>query len=229
MLSPPPDLFLLEDANSIQCALQWVLRHILAATIDHRQASLLLYGLQIAAGNIKLTRFQPSYEDTIRALPADHSAETARETAQTASISHPQNAVAAVPALSLANGERPIPSTDPAFSAAREQKTAEDSHNAPTCHAEPVRPGKLADESKHLALPTLSPDFPQLPTGHHPLTSASRPSKRISRRPPTASLPADHQPLSTPRPALSLMFQREVRRHLDRLNFPASPESGPET
>jgi hypothetical protein len=30
---------------------------------------------------------------------------------------------------------------------------------------------------------------------------------------------------STPRAALSLMFQREVRRHLARLNFPTSPDS----
>ena len=75
---------------------------------------------------------------------------------------------------------------------------------------------------------------PPLPTDNCPLATAppdsqqpptpQRRPNRSSRRPPTPPL-TDHPPLTTPRPALSLMFQREVRRHLARLNFPASPES----
>ena len=58
-LSPPPDLFLLEDANAIQCAVEWVLRRILDGSLEHRRAALLLHGLQIASANVKLTNFRP--------------------------------------------------------------------------------------------------------------------------------------------------------------------------
>jgi hypothetical protein len=77
------DFFLLEDANSIQCALQWVLRRILADSIDRRQAALLLYGLQIAASNVKKTNFEPYYERIIRNLPAAEP-----ETAESAPLAH---------------------------------------------------------------------------------------------------------------------------------------------
>ena len=52
--------------------------------------------------------------------------------------------------------------------------------------------------------------------------------KRPRRRPRNAGFVVDRRILaSTPRAALSLMFQREVRRHLARLDFPHSPD--PET
>jgi hypothetical protein len=49
----------LEDANSVQVALMQVLRLLLAGQIEHRTASLLLYGLQTAASNVARTRFEP--------------------------------------------------------------------------------------------------------------------------------------------------------------------------
>ena len=70
-LSPPPDLFLLEDANAIQCAVEWVLRRILDGSLEHRRAALLLHGLQIASANIKLTNFHPLPSELIKAAPAE--------------------------------------------------------------------------------------------------------------------------------------------------------------
>jgi hypothetical protein len=67
----PADLFFLEDANAIQCAVEWVLRRILDGSLEHRQAALLLHGLEIAAGNVKLTNFDPSVSDLARSLPAE--------------------------------------------------------------------------------------------------------------------------------------------------------------
>ena len=69
-LAPPRDLFLLEDANAVQCALEWVLRRILDGSLEHRRAALLLHGLEIAAGNAKLTNFAPLAENLIKAAPA---------------------------------------------------------------------------------------------------------------------------------------------------------------
>lgn len=70
-LFPPPDLFLLEDANAIQCAVEWVLRRILDGSLEHRRAALLLHGLQIASANIKLTNFRPLPSELIKAPPAE--------------------------------------------------------------------------------------------------------------------------------------------------------------
>jgi hypothetical protein len=67
----PADLFLLEDACSIQCSLQWVLRRILDGSMEYRQAALLLHGLQIAAGNAKAGNFNFMVHDVIHALPAE--------------------------------------------------------------------------------------------------------------------------------------------------------------
>jgi hypothetical protein len=56
---------LLEDANSIQIALMEVMRLLLARQIDHKTASLLLYALQTASGNLSRTHFDPDEHDII--------------------------------------------------------------------------------------------------------------------------------------------------------------------
>lgn len=209
--SVPPDLFLLEDANSIQCALQWVLRRILTASIDHRQASLLLYGLQIAAANVKRTRFEPlSATDVIRTLPSDPSTDTPAQAVfepVPASSDQSRNTGAAGQALSLSK-----PGLDEPISIPPNEP-------APPATASPDSP-QLATDRRPLTTP--SPDSPKLPNAQ------PRP-QRTSRRPPSKSPATDNWRLTTVKPALSLMFQREVRRHLSRLNFPASPDPDPES
>jgi len=70
-LFPPPDLFLLEDGNAIQCAVEWVLRRILDGSLEHRRAALLLHGLQIASANIKATNFRHLPSEVVKAPPAE--------------------------------------------------------------------------------------------------------------------------------------------------------------
>lgn len=211
------EFFLLEDANSIQCALQWVLRRILAASIDRRQAALLLYGLQIAAANIKQTIFEPSYRKIIRNLPAAEPAEIAHEPAQICPDCHPEPGPGE-PSPVRANGPASLPS---------EQLI-------PGAQAQPPAPTQLATDNCQVATAPpdsslLVPDSPKLATDHCPLTTVPTPRRnKTSRRLRTASVALDRQMLaSSPRTALSLMFQREVKRHLARLDFPNSPE--PET
>jgi len=55
----------LEDANSIQIALMQVMRLLVAQQIEHKTASLLLYALQTASANLRMTNFQPSHHDVI--------------------------------------------------------------------------------------------------------------------------------------------------------------------
>jgi hypothetical protein len=55
----------LEDANSIQIALMEVMRLLLSRRIDHKTASLLLYALQTASGNLHRTRFDPNHHEII--------------------------------------------------------------------------------------------------------------------------------------------------------------------
>jgi hypothetical protein len=55
----------LEDANSIQIALMQVMRLLVAQQIDHKTASLLLYALQTASTNLRLTQFAPSRHDVV--------------------------------------------------------------------------------------------------------------------------------------------------------------------
>src|SRR5436305_8876027 len=55
----------LEDANSIQIALMQVMRLLLSRQIEHKTASLLLYALQTASGNLQRTRFDPNHHDII--------------------------------------------------------------------------------------------------------------------------------------------------------------------
>jgi hypothetical protein len=55
----------LEDANSIQIALMQVMRLLVARQLDHKTASLLLYALQTASTNLRLTNFKPFSNDVI--------------------------------------------------------------------------------------------------------------------------------------------------------------------
>jgi hypothetical protein len=55
----------LEDANSIQMSLMQVMRLMLTAQIEHKTASLLLYALQTASANLRLTRFDPHVHEVI--------------------------------------------------------------------------------------------------------------------------------------------------------------------
>lgn len=56
---------ILEDANSIQMALQEVLRLLLSQQIDHKTAGLVLYALQTASRNLQHTRFSPDRHEVI--------------------------------------------------------------------------------------------------------------------------------------------------------------------
>jgi len=55
----------LEDANSIQIALMQVMRLLVSQQIDHKTASLLLYALQTASTNLRLTNFKPFTHEVI--------------------------------------------------------------------------------------------------------------------------------------------------------------------
>jgi hypothetical protein len=55
----------LEDANSIQITLMQVMRMLLSQQIDHKTASLLLYALQTASTNVRITNFKPFSNDVI--------------------------------------------------------------------------------------------------------------------------------------------------------------------
>jgi outer membrane biosynthesis protein TonB len=55
----------LEDANSIQMALQQVMRLLVSHDMDHKTASLLLYALQTASSNLRQTRFEAFKHDII--------------------------------------------------------------------------------------------------------------------------------------------------------------------
>jgi len=49
----------LEDANSIQAGLAEILRLLATKQIEHRAASLMLYALQTASANLRMTSFEP--------------------------------------------------------------------------------------------------------------------------------------------------------------------------
>jgi hypothetical protein len=49
----------LEDANSIQVALAEIVRLLATNQIDHRPAGLMLYALQTASANLRMTSFEP--------------------------------------------------------------------------------------------------------------------------------------------------------------------------
>jgi hypothetical protein len=50
---------ILEDANSIQAGLAEMLRLLATNQIEHKTAALMLYALQTAAANVRLTSFEP--------------------------------------------------------------------------------------------------------------------------------------------------------------------------
>ncbi len=53
------NLPILEDPDAIQMAIQLVLDSVLAGKMELKRASLLLYGLQTAAANVRRTHFDP--------------------------------------------------------------------------------------------------------------------------------------------------------------------------
>ena len=55
----------LEDANSIQMSLMQIMRLLLTGQIEHKTASLLLYALQTASTNLRLTNFNPLVHQVI--------------------------------------------------------------------------------------------------------------------------------------------------------------------
>jgi hypothetical protein len=59
------ELPVLEDANSIQVALMQVMRLLASGQLDHKTASLLLYGLQTASFNLRHTSFEPIMKQTV--------------------------------------------------------------------------------------------------------------------------------------------------------------------
>ncbi len=50
---------ILEDANSIQVGLAEVMFHLVTQEIDHRTGALMLYALQTASANLRMTSFEP--------------------------------------------------------------------------------------------------------------------------------------------------------------------------
>ena len=62
---PSIDLPVLEDANSIQVAIMQVMSLLLAGQVEHKTAALLLYGLQIASGNLSRTKFEAYPPDVV--------------------------------------------------------------------------------------------------------------------------------------------------------------------
>jgi hypothetical protein len=59
------NLPVLEDANSIQISLMQIMRLLLCRQIEHKTASLLLYALQTASGNLHHLRFDPNEHEII--------------------------------------------------------------------------------------------------------------------------------------------------------------------
>ena len=55
----------LEDANAIQIALMQVMRLLVSQQMDHKTASLLLYALQTASTNLRMTAFKPFIQEVI--------------------------------------------------------------------------------------------------------------------------------------------------------------------
>ena len=55
----------LEDANSVQVALMQVMRLLVSQQIDHKTASLLLYALQTASTNLRMTKFDPNRKEVV--------------------------------------------------------------------------------------------------------------------------------------------------------------------
>jgi hypothetical protein len=59
------DLPVLEDANAVQVALMQVMRLLLSGQIEHKTASLLLYGLQTASANLRQVTIDPAVKQKV--------------------------------------------------------------------------------------------------------------------------------------------------------------------
>ena len=72
-LHAPPVIPFLEDGNSLQFGISQVIEAILEERIDNKQASLLIYALQVAAYNLRtgLVNFEPEPKSIVRDDPAD--------------------------------------------------------------------------------------------------------------------------------------------------------------
>ena len=55
----------LEDANSVQMAIQQIVSAVVRGMIDHKAAGLALYGLQTAAMNLPNCDFEPNHDEVI--------------------------------------------------------------------------------------------------------------------------------------------------------------------
>jgi hypothetical protein len=55
----------LEDANAVQVALMQVMRLLLSGQIEHKTASLLLYGLQTASANLRQVTIDPAVKQKV--------------------------------------------------------------------------------------------------------------------------------------------------------------------
>ena len=64
-VTPMFDLPVLEDADSIQITLGQIMRMIVCRQVDSKSAGLLLYALQIASANLRLTHFEPCFKQHV--------------------------------------------------------------------------------------------------------------------------------------------------------------------
>lgn len=62
---PALDLPVLEDADAVQVALMQVMRLLLSGQIEHKTASLLLYGLQTASANLRQVTIDPAVKQKV--------------------------------------------------------------------------------------------------------------------------------------------------------------------
>ncbi len=66
-VNPSVSIPLLENGAAVQVALMNVIDRLNTKTIDHRSASLMLYGLQVASANLKRVHFGNKYDMVISA------------------------------------------------------------------------------------------------------------------------------------------------------------------
>jgi len=62
---PALDLPVLEDADAVQVSLMQVMRLLLSGQIEHKTASLLLYGLQTASANLRQVTIDPAIKQKV--------------------------------------------------------------------------------------------------------------------------------------------------------------------
>lgn len=62
------ELPVLEDANSVQCALMQVIEMVVAGRMEHKTAGMVLYALQTASVNLKRPEFEPKTEEELGGL-----------------------------------------------------------------------------------------------------------------------------------------------------------------